>query len=242
MGYFSTMQTLSSSSTSNNLLEALSQRDRRRLLVACQTVDLVSGEVLHQPLRRIDRVYFPTSGFISLIMTVDDAASIEVGLIGSEGMCGVSLALGVDEPRSRAAVQGAGSALCLDAPAFVRACASTRSLARVLGRYACFQLGQRAQVAACTRFHQVEARLARWLLMTLDRAHGDECHLTHELLGMMLGVRRVGITKAAGELQRRRLIRYSRGNIRVLDRSGLEAASCSCYEADQQSYARIMRG
>jgi CRP-like cAMP-binding protein len=212
------------------------------LLAAWETVDLVYGEVLQEPLQRIERVYFPTSGFISLIMSVDDAASLEIGLIGSEGMCGVSLALGVNTPRLRAVVQGAGSALCLDARSFVRACASNRPLACVLGRYACFQLGQRAQVAACMRFHQVEARLARWLLMTLDRAHADECYLTHELLGQMLGVRRVGITKAAGELQRRRLIRYSRGNIRILDRSGLEAVSCSCYEADQQSYARIIGG
>lgn len=236
------MQAPCSVSTNNSLLQALSQRDRRRLLAACETVDLVYGEVLHQPMQRIDRVYFPTSGFVSLIVTVDDTASLEVGLIGNEGMCGVWLALGVNTPRLRAVVQGAGSALCMDARSFVRACASTRSLARVLGHYACFQLGQRAQVAACTRFHQVEARLARWLLMTIDRAHGDECYLTHELLGMMLGVRRVGITKAAGELQRRRLIHYSRGNIKVLNRGGLEALSCSCYAADQQSYAQIMTG
>jgi CRP-like cAMP-binding protein len=108
-----------------------------------------------------------------------------------------------------------------------------------MGRYAYFQLGQRAQVAACTRFHQVEARLARWLLMTLDRTDGDEFYLTHELLAMMLGVRRVGITKAAGDLQRRRLIRYNRGTIKVLNRRGLEAASCTCYRADEQSYAQI---
>lgn len=236
------MRARSSISTNNNLLQALSQRDRRRMLAASETVDLVYGEVLHQPMQRIDRVYFPTRGFISLIITVDDAASLEVGLIGNEGMCGVLLALGVHTPRLQAVVQGAGSALYLDARSFVRACAGSRSLARVMGRYACFQLGQRAQVAACTRFHQVEARLARWLLMTLDRTHGNEFYLTHELLGMMLGVRRVGITEAASELQRRRLISYSRGNITVLNRDGLEAVSCSCYEADQQSYAQIISG
>lgn len=234
------MQARSLLSKDNRLLQTLSQRDRRHLLAAGEMIDLVYGEVLYQPLQQIGRVYFPTSGFISLIMTVDDAAAIEVGLIGSEGMCGITLALGVNKPRSQAVVQGAGSALCMDARSFVRACASIRSLSNVLGRYACFQLGQRAQVAACTRFHQIDARLARWLLMTLDRAHGDECYLTHELLGRMLGVRRVGITEAAGELQRRCLIQYSRGNIRVLDRSGLEAASCSCYEADQQSYAQVI--
>lgn len=128
----------------------------------------------------------------------------------------------------------------MDARTFVSACATIRSLARIMGRYAYFQLGQRSQMAACTRFHQVEGRLARWLLMTLDRAHASEFYLTHELLGLMLGVRRVGITKAAGELQRRGLIRYSRGNIEVLNRVGLEAVSCSCYEADQKSYAQIL--
>jgi CRP-like cAMP-binding protein len=236
------MQAHSRTSENNSLLQALSQRDRRSLLAGSGTVALVYGQVLHQPMEQIDRIYFPTSGFVSLIVTVDDPAILAVGLVGNEGMCGVSLAMGVNVPRVRAGVQGAGSALSLDTGAFVLACANSRSLTRLMGRYACFQLDQSAQLAACTRFHQIEARLARWLLMTLDRTQTDECNLTHELLSMMLGVRRVGITNAAGELQRRHLIRYSRGNIRVLDRGGLEAVSCSCYAADRQSYAQINTG
>jgi CRP-like cAMP-binding protein len=236
------MQAHSRTSENNSLLQALSQRDRRSLLAGSGTVALVYGQVLHQPMEQIDRIYFPTSGFVSLNVTVDNAVTLAVGLVGNEGMCGVSLAMGVDVPRVRAVVQGAGSALSLDTGAFVAACARSRSLTRLMGRYACFQLDQSAQLAACTRFHQIEARLARWLLMTLDRTQTDECYLTHELLGVMLGVRRVGITKAAGELQRRHLIRYSRGNIRVLNRGGLEVASCSCYAADRQSYAQINTG
>ena len=226
----------------NNLVQALSQRDRRRLLASCKTVELVYGEVLHEAMQPIVGVYFPTHGLISLVMTVDDTASLAVGLIGNEGMCGVSLALGVNEPSLQAVVQGEGAALYWSARAFSRACVSSKSLARVMDRYAFFRLSQLERVAACTRFHPIEARLARWLLMSFDRAQGEECYLTHSLLAVMLGVRRVGITQAAGKLQRSRLIRYQRGHITLLNRGGLEALSCSCYAADQQSYVRVVEG
>lgn len=224
----------------NRLLEALPNSDLHRMLAGSETVDLAFGEVLYNPGERLSHVYFPLKSFISLIMPVDASASLEVGLVGNEGMFGIPLALGVDVSPVRAVVQGAGSALRMDAPVFCRELGRLPALQREINRYVFVRLSQFAQTAGCTRFHVVESRLARWLLMTQDRAHADSFHVTQEFLAMMLGVRRVGVTKAASSLQKRKLIRYSRGDIRVLDRPGLRAASCGCYKADRESYQRIL--
>jgi CRP-like cAMP-binding protein len=224
----------------NRLLEALPADDLRRMLAGCETVELAFADVLYTPRERLDHVYFPTRSFISLIMPVHDTASLEVGLIGNEGMFGIPLVLGVDVSPVRAVVQGAGSALRMDAATFCRELGRSEVLHRQIDRYVFVHLSQLAQTAACTRFHVVEARLARWLLMTQDRAHADTFHVTQEFLALMLGVRRVGVTKAAGSLQKRNLIHYSRGNIAVLDRRGLKAASCGCYRADRQAYDRML--
>ena len=224
----------------NHLLEALPEDDRRRMLAGCETVELAFAEVLYTPEERLDHVYFPTSSFIALIMPVDRCGSLEVGLIGNEGMFGIPLALGVDVSPVGAMVLGAGAALRMDAARFCRELARSEALQREIDRYVFVHLSQLAQAAACTRFHVVEARLARWLLMTQDRAHADTFHVTQEFLALMLGVRRVGVTKAASSLQERGLIRYSRGNITVLDRRGLKAASCGCYKADRESYDRVL--
>ena len=223
----------------NRLLGALSRHDLRRMLAGCETVEVAFAEVLYTPRERLGHVYFPTSSFISLVMPVDES-SLEVGLIGNEGMFGIPLALGVDMAPVRAVVQGAGSALRMEAARFRRELGRSQALQREIDRYVFVQLSQLAQTAGCTRFHVVEARLARWLLMTQDRAHADDFHVTQEFLALMLGVRRVGVTKAAGSLQKRKLIHYSRGNITVLDRRGLQAASCGCYKADRESYDRIL--
>lgn len=224
----------------NRLIEALPSSDRRRAVAGCEAVELAFGDVLYTPGERLRHVYFPTTGFISLIMPVDDSASLEVGLVGNEGMFGVPLALGVDVSPVRAVVQGAGSALRMEAARFCSELGRSRAWQLEVDRYVFVHLSQLAQTAACTRYHVVEARLARWLLMTQDRAHSDNFRITQEFLALMLGVRRVGVTKAASSLQSRHLIRYSRGDITVLDRRGLKAASCGCYKADRQSYARIL--
>ena len=226
----------------NRLIAALPRKDRLHFLGGCQHVMLGFADVLSEPNESMQHVYFPTDGYISLVSPIDSHGSLEISLVGNEGMHGVSIALGIGISSHRATVQGAGYAFRMRAIRFRSEIRHSRALQRALNRYIYARMIQFAQMVVCTRFHIVEARLARWLLMTQDRAFSDELHITQELLAHILGVRRVGITNAAGSLKRRKLIGYSRGTITVLDRSGLEDASCGCYLADKASYDRIMGG
>lgn len=162
-------------------------------------------------------------------------------MVGREGMLGSQMALGVQRAPLRALVQGAGSARRIGAGAFRRELSRSQSLQRGMNRYLYVLMAQLAASAACLRFHLIGPRLARWLLMSQDRAHADHFHVTHEFLAYMLGVRRVGVTMAAGALQHSGLIRYHRGEITVIDRAGLEAAACDCYAADQKTFSETIR-
>jgi CRP-like cAMP-binding protein len=224
----------------NHLVAALPIKERDRFLAECTAVDLVLGTVLYERGDRIRHVYFPTESFISMLTIVDDHSTLEVGMIGNEGMCGYALILGGHVAQLRALVQGAGAAWRMPAATFRRLLESMPVLRPLLDRYVYVLLGQLAQTAACTRFHVVEKRLARWLLMTQDRAHSDSFDVTQEFLAFMLGVRRVGVTTAAGVLQSRKLIRYKRGNMTILNRDRLEAAACACYRSDLDIYRHGM--
>jgi CRP-like cAMP-binding protein len=234
------MSLTQSAPTANRLLANLPRKDRARFVAGCEPVQLGFAEVLAEPGQPIRHAYFPSNSFISLISPMEGNPGLEVGMVGDEGMFGVSLLLGVEASPLQAVVQGAGAALRMDAAAFRHELELSPALQLVLQRYIYVVMCQLAQTAACTRFHVVEARLSRWLLMTGDRAHGNEFHVTQEFLAHMLGVRRVGVTRAATALHQRRLINYSRGDMRIVDRAGLEAASCGCYAADKASYARTM--
>ncbi|HYS58179.1 MAG TPA: Crp/Fnr family transcriptional regulator [Burkholderiales bacterium] len=212
------------------MLAALPRRQYQRLLTGLESVALTFGEVLYEPGERIRHVYFPSDSLVSLLTLVDDHLALEVGMVGREGMVGVPLALGRDVSPVRALVQGSGTAMRMKSARFSEEIRKSPQLQQGVNRYTGALMAQVTQTAACNRFHVVEARLARWLLMTRDRVQLDEFRLTHEFLGHMLGVRRVGVTMAARALQKRKLIRYSRGKIRILDRRGLERAACSCYE------------
>jgi CRP-like cAMP-binding protein len=224
----------------NHLLSRLPRKDRVRLQAICEPVELVRAEVLCEADQPIRHVYFPTEGFLSLVATIDGSPGVEVGMVGREGMLGAHLALGQTTLPLRALVQGPGAAWCVAAAAFRRELAHSTALRHGVYRYLSVLMAQQATSAGCLRFHKIGPRLARWLLMSQDRAHSDSFYATQEFLAYMLGVRREGITAAAGDLQRRDLVGYHRGHFTVLDRSGLEASACGCYAADQRCYAKLL--
>jgi len=221
----------------NQLLSRLPSSSISRIEALGQVVDLRLSEIVGSAGAPTDAVLFPTEGFISLLAQVDNEHAIEVGMVGREGMLGIQLALGVATEPLKALVQGSGQALRISAAAFRRELQVDTALRATIDRYVYVLFAQHARAAACLRFHQIEQRLARWLLMSHDRACCDRFHVTHEFLAYMLGVRRVGVTLAAGALQRRQLITYDRGEMTIVDRAGLADAACSCYASDQAAYA-----
>lgn len=222
----------------NRLLVDLPSEDRAAMLRGCRTVELEFGTVLSAPEQVFREVYFPLSALISLVATVPGHPALEMGMIGNEGMLGASLLLGINVAPLQAVVQGPGTALRMSAAQLRRELGGRAALRATLGRYLYVLTAQLTQSAACTRFHEVDERLARWLLMTHDRSHANHFRLTHQFLADMLGVQRSAVTIAAGALQKKKVIRYARGEITVLSRKGLEAASCACYGAVADEYRR----
>jgi CRP-like cAMP-binding protein len=206
-----------------------------------EPVTLRFGQILYEAGGRISHVYFPIDCLISLLTAVDKRRTLEVGMVGNEGMTGMPFILGMGVSGVRALVQGAGRALRMPAAPFRIEFERNQPLRQALFRYTYALMAQISQTAACNRFHEAEARLARWLLMTRERVGSDEFPLTHEFLAHMLGLRREGVTEAASALKRRGLIAYRRGEIQILDGKRLEASSCSCYRIVKTVYERIRR-
>lgn len=226
--------------TVNQLIESLPDADRARLRAASTTVDLVLGKTLYEANTPLRYAYFPINGFISILSSAspNPREQLEFGLIGNEGMHGVSLALGVSQSSHCALVQGSGHALRISATLLQRELRRCPALQRVLKRYLHVLMQQQAQAAVCIGFHHIDQRLARWLLMAHDRAHVSTFRITHSFLSRMLGVRRAGVTQAAGALQQQGFIRYTHGRVTITDRRGLEAAACACYVRDLQTWTQ----
>lgn len=224
----------------NTLIASLPPRDRDALRQRGRIVELGQDEILGEPGQRIRHVYFPTQAFVALMAGEAGRDALAVDLVGSEGMVGLPLVLGLHRSPLRARVQGPGEALRVGAADFEQMLAASPAVGRPMRRYVGGRLVQFARTAACASFHRVEARLACWLLMAHDRAHAGRFNLTHERLARLLGVRRSGVSTVAATLQQRGLLAYTRGHIVILDRAGLEAAACDCYRAERASSRRAV--
>jgi len=224
----------------NRLLSSLSRDLQIRLLPRMEKVALAVRQVLFEAEAPIAEVYFPLSGVISLVITLRRGETVEIATVGNEGMVGTPVALGAGKSPMRAVCQVAGQALRMRAESFQHSLSEHREFAEVVRSHTHGLLNQIAQTTACNHVHTVQQRLCRWLLMTHDRVGADEFHLTQEFLAQMLGVRRPSVTVAAGVLQKAGLVRYQRGRIRIVDRAGLEARSCECYETVRQDIDRLL--
>jgi CRP-like cAMP-binding protein len=226
---------------SNRILASLPPSDFQQLSQQLEPVVLNFGQVLYEPGNAIEHVYFPINCMVSLLTLVDRRRTLEVGMVGNEGMAGMPFILGIGISGVRALVQGEGNALRMDTVPFRVEFGRMVPLQQALYRYTYALMAQISQTAACNRFHDAGQRCARWLLMTRDRVGSDDFSLTQEFLAHMLGLRRVGVTEAASELKRRKLINYSRGKMQILDVPGLKRAACSCYQLVNAMYARAQR-
>lgn len=222
----------------NQLTDRLPAATARSLLAACHPIDLEFDQVLAEAGAPVTRILFPTTAIISFMARVDGHRPLEMGMIGHEGMLGATLSLGIDRHPMQAIVQGSGTALEISAPRFRRQLKDGAALKNLVGGYLFVLAEQLAQTAACNTFHEVAARLARWLLMMDDRARGQPLVLTHLFLADMLGVRRSAVSIAAGQMQDKQMIRYTRGHMQVLSRPGLESVACECYPAALAAYQR----
>jgi len=228
-----------SSPLENQLLNALPEMERARLFPHLKLVHLALGKVLSESGAALRYIYFPTDSIVSLLYVMQNGASAEIAVVGNDGAVGVSLFMGGETTPSRAIVQSAGYAYRLRGDRLKEEFGRHGELLHVLLRYTQSLITQMAQTAVCNRHHSVDQQLCRWLLLSLDRLNGNELTMTHELIASLLGVRREGITEAAGKLQKRSAIRYARGKITVLDRAQLERCSCECYAVVKKETDRL---
>jgi CRP-like cAMP-binding protein len=224
----------------NHLLDALPSDDYERVATHLELLPMKLGDVLYESGAHLRHVYFPTTSIISLLYVMEDGASAEIAIVGNEGLLGISLFMGGDTTPSRAVVQSAGHAFRLKADLLKIEFARFGPTMHLLLRYTQALITQMSQTAVCNRHHSVDKQLCRWLLLSLDRLHSNHLSMTQELIANMLGVRREGVTDAAGRLQKAGLIQYQRGRITVLDRRGLEARTCECYQVVKTEYDRLL--
>jgi CRP-like cAMP-binding protein len=226
--------------THNHLLAALANEELKRLAPHLERVDLVLGEVVYEPGDTLRHVYFPTDSIVSLLHVTESGASAEIAVVGNEGLVGIALFMGGESTSSRAVVQSAGSAFRLPGQKLKEEFNRHGDLLLLMLRYTQALITQMSQTALCNRHHSIDQQLCRWLLLSLDRLQGNQLNMTQELIANMLGVRREGVTEAAGKLQRQSVIEYSRGQIKVLDRPQLELLSCECYSVVKTETDRLL--
>ena len=236
----STVTSPSADRRANHLLAALPDAEWLRWLPMLEAVDMPLGEVLYESGNTLSHVYFPTTAIVSLLYVMEDGASAEIAVVGNEGIVGISLFMGGGSTPSRAVVQSAGAGLRLRAQILKDEFNRNGPVLHLLLRYTQALITQMAQTAVCNRHHSLDQQLCRWLLLSLDRLHGNELLMTQELIANMLGVRREGVTEAALSLQQAGLIHYTRGRISVLDRAGLEKRTCECYAVVKKEYDRLL--
>ncbi len=224
----------------NQLLAAVPDAELERWLPYLEAVDLPLGRVLYESGTRLSYVYFPTTAIVSLLYLMEDGASAEIAVVGFEGLVGISLFMGGESTTSRAVVQSAGSGLRLSSQQMMLEFNRAGPVLHLLLRYTQALISQMTQTAVCNRHHSLDQQLCRWLLLSLDRLRGNELTMTQELIANMLGVRREGVTEAAGNLQECGLIQYRRGKITALDRAGLEKRTCECYAVVKREYDRLL--
>jgi CRP-like cAMP-binding protein len=222
--------------SANRLLATLPKKVFQQMFSKLERVALIFAENIYNPSDIIHHVYFPESGIISLLSAVEENSTLEVGIVGNEGMVGLPVFLGVKTSNNRAIVQGSGFALKMAVVDFLDECKHSNELSVILQRFTHSLITQISQSAVCNRYHEIEPRLARWLLMTHDRMKADEFQITQEFLSNMLGVRREAVNKAASHFQQQQFISYSRGNLSILNRTGLESAACRCYSIIKEEY------
>jgi CRP-like cAMP-binding protein len=224
----------------NFLLASLSQKEYVNVLSLSKLVELNSGEIIGEPGQKINYVYFPINCYISLQKNIDNKSNLEIGIIGPEGFYGLNLVLGVGVTLLRAVVEASGTALSISSKSFLKLCKKNSELTQKLHNYTYVRMSQLSQTTGCNRFHVLDARLCRWILMVQDCLQSSEFYITHECLSKKLGVRRAGITKAAGILQKKKLISYNKGHIKILDRSKLEVLACGCYQLNKETFNKII--